>query len=588
MDDYSRQERRRSNSRARDRQMARKRRKDAVGNIKNTSFSKIADVPLPKGIPSTLTKVRLILRDMLWVFFSRAPVFKIAGLMIVVAALVFVGSYVFTGKIFPNIYTMGVALGDLTVEEAQAKLQEEWESNVQIDLTIDGQVMTKVTPDVLGLAIDAQAMAESAKGLGLSGVPLGATFDPVAEVNYATAQTYLLEMTDQIYIPPYEAGYSWQNGELVAIQGQPGKQLDISLSLERISQDPTSVVANRRLELMTIDLLPTIVDATPYLDEAYAFLTSDIKLQGYDPFTHEMIEWLVDSETASSWLATGTNGLSVREDTFIKYVQNINESLVNSDTPRYLDERHSLEKIKEALRTNNPEILLRVRYLPQPYEIEQRDNGFLIGRKNGIPFQLIGDANPTVDWNQLSIGQQIQIPSRDELISEDPIPNKRIIVDIETQWLVAYEDNEIVFSWGISSGRESAPTYPGVFQILSRTNIAYGSSYSLCNDAGTDCGQWEMNWFMGVYEVFPGLMNGFHGAVLLPNGGFLGGGGVHTPSTFGCVMSLDANAQRLYEWAELGTMVEILSSDFQPESELGQRALEYIATIDTTYRPASA
>ena len=97
-----------------------------------------------------------------------------------------------------------------------------------------------------------------------------------------------------------------------------------------------------------------------------------------------------------------------------------------------------------------------------------------------------------------------------------------------------------------------------------------------------------MNWFMGIYEVIPGLMNGFHGAVQLPNGNYLGGGGVYEPSTFGCIMSLDNNAEQLYRWAERGTIVEILSDDFQPESRLAQFALDYISTIDTYYRPVSA
>ena len=52
-------------------------------------------------------------------------------------------------------------------------------------------------------------------------------------------------------------------------------------------------------------------------------------------------------------------------------------------------------------------------------------------------------------------------------------------------------------------------------------------------------------------------------------------------------MSLDDNAEQLYAWAENGTIVEVLSDDFQPESELGQFALNYISTIDTTYRPIS-
>lgn len=298
--------------------------------------------------------------------------------------------------------------------------------------------------------------------------------------------------------------------------------------------------------------------------------------------------WEVDSDTVSSWLATGTNGLSVREDVFIKYIQELNKELVNSERPRYLDEQHSLEKLQEALRTSNPVVTLRVRYLPQSYEVKRGDNGFSIGRSNGIPFQLISEINPTVDWDQLSVGEQIQIPSRDALVSLDPVLNKRIIVDLESQWLVAFENDEIVFSWGISSGRATAPTYPGVFQILSHTPVAYGSSYALCNSAGTDCGEWEMSWFMGIYEVIPGLVNGFHGAVLLPDGTYLGGGGVSQPSTFGCLMSRNDNGKRLYDWAQVGTMVEILSEDYQPESELGRRALEFISTIDTSYRPLPA
>jgi lipoprotein-anchoring transpeptidase ErfK/SrfK len=150
------------------------------------------------------------------------------------------------------------------------------------------------------------------------------------------------------------------------------------------------------------------------------------------------------------------------------------------------------------------------------------------------------------------------------------VPNKRIIVDIETQSLVAYENGQEVFSWRISTGIGSAPTSPGIYQILNHDPEAYGSSFTLCGAQG--CGQWTMYWFMGLYEVQPGLMNGFHGAVLLPNGSYLGGGNVGSPYTFGCVMSLDSNAKLLYDWADEGTPVEIISREFAPRSELGRRA----------------
>jgi hypothetical protein len=83
-----------------------------------------------------------------------------------------------------------------------------------------------------------------------------------------------------------------------------------------------------------------------------------------------------------------------------------------------------------------------------------------------------------------------------------------------------------------------------------------------------------MNWFMGIYSVREGLVNGFHGGVLLPNGNQLGEGAIGTPATFGCVMSPDVDAKALYDWAEDGTVVEIISSEYQPLSELGLYAAQ--------------
>ena len=106
---------------------------------------------------------------------------------------------------------------------------------------------------------------------------------------------------------------------------------------------------------------------------------------------------------------------------------------------------------------------------------------------------------------------------------------------------------------------------------MDHNDTAFGSTFELCGQSG--CGQWEMYWFMGIYEVVPGLMNGFHGAVLLPNGAYLGGGTVGYPYTYGCIMSENSNAEKLYHWAEDGTVVEIISSGFPPQSQLAREWL---------------
>lgn len=584
MDDYGRQLKRRSANRARERQKARRRYQAAANAAaraaeasgRRPSRETASALAQKQSRPSSGRRL-----------FSRAAAIGLAGLAILAGLLVFAGSYVFAGRIFPNVYALGAALGDLTVEAAEAAILDAWENDFSIDLTVDGDTVMQAAPEQLGLSIDAAAMANQARAAGLSGIPFGVAIAPAAAIDYAKAQVLLLNLTEVIYVLPYEAGYQWAENELKPLDGRAGRHLNISLNLERMTQDPAGMILNRQFELQVSDLLPNVMDSSPFLEEANAFLRDGIQLHGFDPYLHETKSWQIGPRTAAGWLTVDTNGLAVRRDTFAAYVQAINRELVDDSPSRYIDELLAREQLQEALNANNPNVVLRIHHLPKFYTVEQKDNGHRIGRKNGIPFELISDANPAVDWSLLTVGQQIQIPSRDELIPEDPIPSKRIIVDIESQWLVAFEDNRIIFSWGISSGRETAPTYPGIYQIFSRSDVAYGSSFALCSEIGTNCGQWEMYWFMSIYEIVPGLMNGFHGAVLLPNGGYLGGGGVYEPTTFGCIMSLDANAQLLYRWAEKGTIVEILSEDYEPESELGRLALDYISTIDINYRPTS-
>ncbi|MEM6529616.1 MAG: L,D-transpeptidase family protein, partial [Chloroflexota bacterium] len=274
---------------------------------------------------------------------------------------------------------------------------------------------------------------------------------------------------------------------------------------------------------------------------------------------------------ASSHVVSIT-GLTLREETYIKFLELQNQSLNPDEETRYLNPEETLRTMREAIETNASEVRLRVRYFPQNYVVEAGDTASKIARKTGIPFYLIEQHNPGRDLNVLSVGDTLNMPTRDVTMPNAPVAEKRIVVNLEEQELWAYENDQLVFNWTISSGRSNAPTSPGIYQILNHDEVAYGSSFSLCDD-GT-CGQWEMYWFMGMYEVVPGLMNGFHGAVLLPNGAYLNGGDVGYPSTFGCVMSTDDLARELFEWAEVGTVVEIISDEFEPLSDRAQQTLQ--------------
>jgi len=578
MEDYSQPPKRR-NTRARQRQQKRQNRREAMVSLRDEGLSKVPTVT--ERLQSSASQIRESqigsqLRDVIWYLLNRTPVLRIVmgGALILFIGLLI--STVFSNQIGPNIWTMGQSLSGLTVEEARSELVALWQDEILIDLTVGGEIIASISPNIIGLNLDARTMAEDAKALGLTGFPMGASIDPVLQIDYGIAQNYLLTLTDTIYIPPYDAGYQWQDGRLIGVQGTSSRELDIALSLEQLTQNSTAIVTTQRFDLLTNSMPPNIVDPSPYLDEAYAFVNNDFTLMGYDPYTNEYIPWTASEEERTQWIAAGTNGIVLRESAFDAYYNALNEWLFQGEYPRYLQKQEIVDSINVAMQTGMSEALLRIRYLPTEYVVESQDNGFRIGRKTGLPFGLIDEANPGLDWNTLSIGQTINLPSRDTLLQTEVVSNKRIVVDLDRLWMVAYENGQVIFSWPISSGRDTAPTYPGIFQILQKDEIAYGSSYSLCSEGSNDCDQWEMYWFMGIYEVFPGLMNGFHGAVLLPNGAFLGGGGVRGRTTFGCVMSENSEAEQLFAWADVGTIVEIVSSEFQPESNIGLQAMDYI------------
>ncbi|MCA0454024.1 MAG: L,D-transpeptidase family protein [Chloroflexi bacterium] len=479
----------------------------------------------------------------------------------------FAATHLLAGHIFPNVWALGTSIGNMPIEEAQAKLLEIWENQVQIQL-VNGDRVWTASPTELGLHLDAKATAEQARSIGMAGIPLGYTIEPVVNANAAEAQAYLMSLTTQVDIAPVNASFELRDDQLIGVPGQAGRALDIDRTLANLTKSPGDVGSRQRLELVTSSVPSEAADPTPYLEAARQLTNQPFAFTGYDPFRDESITWTTTRAVSASWLEVRRSGLNLREATFSRFIEAQNATLHAAEADRYLDPIETAKAMNQAIVDQRNAVALRIRYHPTTYTVAAGDTGYRIARKTGIPFYLIQEANPGFDLSVLSPGDSLKLPSRDVTVPLPPLNNKRIVVNLDTQNLIAYENGQQVFSWPISSGIEQAPTSPGVFQILSHEPVAYGSSYTLCGDTG--CGQWQMQWFMGIYEVTPGLVNGFHGAVLLPNGAYLGGGNVGSPYTLGCIMSQNDNAQKLYEWADEGTIVEIISSEFPPQSDLAR------------------
>ena len=122
-------------------------------------------------------------------------------------------------------------------------------------------------------------------------------------------------------------------------------------------------------------------------------------------------------------------------------------------------------------------------------------------------------------------GQQIVIPSVDVLFPLPPITDRGIVVDISDQRLYAYEGETLVYDFLCSTGMASSPTIAGTFQVLSKKDEAYASSWDL-----------RMPHFMGIYRTAPDFTNGIHALPTLSSGARLWEGYLGRPVSYGCIV----------------------------------------------------
>ena len=136
--------------------------------------------------------------------------------------------------------------------------------------------------------------------------------------------------------------------------------------------------------------------------------------------------------------------------------------------------------------------------------------------------------------------------------SQAPLPlgapaysgGKYILVDISEQHMYVYEGDALIYSFIASTGINSG-TRTGTFAVQSKIPNAYGSTWDI----------WMPSW-LGIYWS-GGLENGIHALPILPNGATLWEGYLGSPVSYGCVVLGTYEAQLLYDWAEIGTPVQI-------------------------------
>jgi lipoprotein-anchoring transpeptidase ErfK/SrfK len=370
--------------------------------------------------------------------------------------------------------------------------------------------------------------------------------EPVVATNLETARLGLEALVPLMSQPAKDASLRLEGTQLVAVPAELGYTINIEQTLPVLLSSPQEVLANGTLQIVPMPVLPAVTDVSPALADAQRLLDQSASINIHDPVTDERISYPVPREIMAGWMkvAPGNPAPQVVLDPagVAAYLASL-ESQLGQD--RYIEAERFSASLAEALRQASP-FWVTASHRATAYTVQTGDTMLKLGWKLGIPYWMIVQANPGLDPEALSVGARLNIPSKDDLLPLPVVANKRILISLSKQRLTVFQDGNQVRQFVISTGIDRSPTQPGVFQVQTHDPNAYASVWDL-----------YMPNFLGIYEAWPGFMNGIHGLPTLSNGQRLWANILGSPASYGCIILRLDEAEWLYGWAEDGVVVEI-------------------------------
>lgn len=461
-----------------------------------------------------------------------------------------------TARILPGVHVGPVNLGNVSVAQAGTQIDAFWNQAPHFVVS-DGKNNWTVTPNQIGLWIDPGATAQQALAFGRDSGGLrelvllllkrNADIHPIVQFNPQYARDVLTELSLNLGQLPQDSQLI-QNaeGRWVTTQAIPGTGIDIEKAISAIAADPDKMLRDGYLLLQSIPIAAQNKDYTAVLEKINAYYQIPLQLSAYDVIEDEQITWALPQDLLEQWVRLDQPDsqpyLAVDRSQFDAYLQQWQTNMGDLEIES-MDNPESLS----ALWQEGKPFSINLRHKPTTYTVQLGDNLVGIAFKVGIPYWKIQEANPGTSIIGIGPGQELVIPSKNDLLPLPVVPGKRVVISISEQHMWIYENRELRSEHVISTGIDRSPTLAGVFQIQTHEINAYASNWDL----------W-MPHFLGIYEAVPGFMNGIHGLPLLSSGVRLWGNVLGSKASYGCIiMTLDA-AEDLYQWAENGVVVEIL------------------------------
>jgi len=500
--------------------------------------------------------------------------------LIAVLSLMLVGAAIFSASmvertiltpyescIYPNVYVMEENLGGFTTEEAKQHLGEifaHWDAG---DLVLsDGEHTWRTPWSEAGMQLDAEATARRAFAAGRDqgwrafiSLWLGEhrwsprlDVSPVFSIDAEATRHALERIAPELHKAPTDAALRLDGDQVIATPSQPGRALDIDATTEKIVNTVTHLGPDYPFAPTYRTVEPSVVDVSAARAEAEAMLDREIHVTARGKHEGETFAWgwTLGRETIADWL------LVEKTDVSPHFAVQVDRDVVDTTVAGLATEpeaddwgfpdEEATARILEVFEAGGGAVAVELTPPPRIYVVQSGDRLTTVAVKFGMPPGLIAEVNQDVNLNQLYVGQELTIPPQDVLTPYKPVPSKKIVISIDEQRLRAYENDQLLYDWLCSTGKEDSPTYRGHFQVLSKEEMAYASQWDL-----------QMPHFIGVYRAGGDTYNGIHALPILANGQRLWAGHLGSRASFGCIILGIQEAETLFNWAELGVSVII-------------------------------
>jgi lipoprotein-anchoring transpeptidase ErfK/SrfK len=510
-----------------------------------------------------------------WVFL----LFWLVILGLVAALVLSLGTLYRGDIILAGVEGLGRDLGGRTRSEAANILGDEWDSR-RIILDAGDQTWT-FSPSQIGVILDSDAMAEAAYQQGrdeptsadfvstvrrfvASSGLLDAGVDPTAvapvwHFDRTTAADTLRTLAAQILIPAEDAAITVVDGQVQTTPAVTGQALDIALLLAMLESHPWEAALARpqsaplRFPMPVALQAPLVEEVSALVSEIAPLLEGDITIDLFDAVRNERHSWKARPADKGTWIAFAESGSAdggSKQLTWYldraKIAEFVSAQNASFGDERFVDPERLGPALSEVFENRAGRVKQLVQHGEREHVVKAGETLSSIAFDYGMPYPYLQQANSGLDL--LLAGATIKIPSQDVLIPLEPLENKRVIISLTEQKMQAWENGDVKWDWQLSSGMDSSPTSPGVFQVQSHEEMAYAANWDL-----------YMPWFMGIYRPVPNqaFMNGFHGFPSRDRRQLLWTKDLGRRVTYGCILLNTENAKLLYDWAENGVIVEI-------------------------------